>query len=62
MHQSTTDPDEQFRLDVDSLEAALRFDDYPAARRELTAQKGEAYAQRAIFALAERLIEQGRAA
>lgn len=58
-----TIPDtEQFRLDVDSLEAALLFDDYPAARRELAARWSEKYAQAVFLALAARLIEKGKAA
>lgn len=59
----TTIPDaEQFRLDVDNLEAALKFDDYPAARRALKKKRGAKYAQAVFLALAARLLEQGRAA
>lgn len=58
-----TIPDtEQFRLDVDSLEAALKFDDLPAAIDALRDREGDVYAVRVIRGLAARLLNQRRAA
>lgn len=48
---------ERFRLDVDSLEAALlQFGDYPACFAALQAREGEVYAATAVRALAARLL------
>lgn len=59
----TTIPDaEQFRLDVDNLEAALKFDDLPAAIDDLRGREGDVYAVRVIRGLAARLLNQRRAA
>ena len=59
----TTIPDaEQFQLDVDSLEAALKFDDLPAAIDALRDREGDVYAVRVIRGLAARLLNQRRAA
>lgn len=59
---STTPDTEQFRLDVDSLEAALKFDDLPAAIDALRDREGDVYAVRVIRGLAARLLNQRRAA
>lgn len=59
---STTPDTEQFQLDVDSLEAVLKFDDLPAAIDDLRGREGDVYAVRVIRGLAARLLNQRRAA
>lgn len=58
---TTHDERERFRRMVDSLEAALLFDDFTACLERMQAEHGEEAAGVAVALLAARLLE-GRAA